>query len=110
MKDYTLKMKTVRGAETVLLLGGADSQKEAERFASKQVSAWVDKEDILGSTFGYAFLFDGAEMVACISYNGRVWTPENYAAQFSADCWRAKMMKQHGYAGEFRNRTVSKNS
>ena len=107
MKEYTLKMQAARKAEKVILLGGAESQKEAENYASKLVDKWVDKENILGSTFGYAFLFDGDKLVACISYNGRVWTPEESAWDVSEDCWYAKMMKKNGYTGSFRNRTAS---
>lgn len=108
MTLYTLKMKATRKAEKTILIGGVENLKEAAQVASQKVDEWVLDEDLGSSTFGYAFLFCDGELVACISYNGRVWTPEEYAGSIGEGCWYAQMMKKNGYAGEFRKSTMSK--
>lgn len=102
MKEFLLEMRKVNGKRIIVKLEGTSIDKISP-IAGKIVRAWIERHNISGSAFGYAFLFDNRKLSAFISYNGRIWVPEEYASLISADSWQAKMMIKAGYTGEFQD-------
>lgn len=58
---------------------------------------FIDDNNLGASSFGFAFIIKDERLFKVISYNGRIWTPEETAKYVAPTSWSGKQMIKFGY-------------
>ncbi len=78
MKTLTLKLKAYQNQDMLRSYLPKPTEVTVSSFkeASLAARAWIEANELGGGNVGGLKVYEGKKLVALVSYNGRVWTPE----------------------------------